>query len=50
MQAQQHQGQNLDYITITPDDYDPARSYPPGHNAPRLRRQYARLGQPGPRH
>ena len=28
MQAQQHQGQNLDYITITPDDYDPALNYP----------------------
>lgn len=28
MKSEQHQGRQLNYITITPDDYNPANSYP----------------------
>ena len=28
MKGEQHQGQHLNYITLTPDDYNPAVSYP----------------------
>lgn len=28
MKSEQHQGRQLNYITVTPDDYNPANSYP----------------------